>query len=267
VAKREGGDWVLTGHKAFVHNADRADVFVVFAQVDESQGWSGLGAFVVERGAAGLSVDARATTLGLDLVSACGVSLQGVRVPDSQRLAAAADFGRATLRFFVKEGLKVAARAVGLSQSAFDVALDYVTTRKAFGKPIGHFQAVAFTLADRAMDVDAARTLIWRAAAAWDGERSQTTEGELAALRDSAFAISFALESAMKAGDDAVQLHGGAGFMRDYPVEKWMRDAKQLGVCFVTAEQAHQIAAAVELGGALDPALVLPTPETQAVFT
>ncbi len=266
-ATRDGDSWVLSGNKAFVHNADRADVFVVFAQVDEAQGWSGLGAFVVERSAAGLSVAPRVTTLGLDLVSACTVSFEGVRVPDSQRLAAAADFGRATLRFFVKEGLKVAARAVGLSQSAFDVALDYVTTRKAFGKPIGHFQAVAFTLADRAMDVDAARSMIWRAAAAWDAEKSKTHDGELAALRDSAFAISFALEAAMKAGDDAVQLHGGAGFMRDYPVEKWMRDAKQLSLCFLTAEQADQIAAAVELGAALDPALVLPTPETQAVFT
>jgi alkylation response protein AidB-like acyl-CoA dehydrogenase len=155
---------------------------------------------------------------------------------------------------------------VGLSQAAFDVALDYVANRKAFGKPIGHFQAVAFTVADRAIDLDASRALVWRAASAWDAFDAKTgTEKE--ALLASAYAISNALEAAMRAGDDAVQLHGGAGFMRDYPVEKYMRDAKQIGLCSMTKEQADQLAAAVELDLPLDPALVLPTPEAQAVFT
>jgi alkylation response protein AidB-like acyl-CoA dehydrogenase len=172
------------------------------------------------------------------------------------------------LRFFAKEGLKTAARAVGLCQSALGTSLEYVSNRKAFGKPIGHFQAIAFTLADRSMDVDAARTLVWQAAARWDHhEAKPTSRSEKEALLASAFAISFALESAMKAGDCAVQLHGGAGFIRDYIVEKLMRDAKQLQVCFLTSEQADQIAATLELGLPLDPAVVLPTPETQSVFT
>ena len=267
-ATKEGDEWVLRGEKAFVHNAENADVILVFAQVDAAAGWKGLGAFMVEKSAKGLALRERSTTLGLDAVGVSNVVLEAVRVPESARLTPVGNFDGAVLRFFVREGLKVAARAVGLSQAAFDVALDYVSNRKAFGKPIGHFQAVAFTLADRAMDVDAARAMVWRAAAAWDAFAADGKPGsEKEALRDSAWAISYALEAVMKAGDDAVQLHGGAGFMRDYPVEKWMRDAKQLQLCVLTSEQADQIAAALDLGAPLDPALLLPTPETQAVFT
>jgi alkylation response protein AidB-like acyl-CoA dehydrogenase len=120
---------------------------------------------------------------------------------------------------------------------------------------------VAFTLADRAMDVDAARNLVWRAAWLWD-----TGAPENDALLATAYAISFTHEAAMRAGDDAVQLHGGAGFMRDYPVEKLMRDAKQLQLCGMTAEQADQLAAAIELGRPLDPGAILPSAETQNAF-
>ncbi len=263
-ATREGDGWIIEGEKSFVLGADRAAAFVVFAQVDADAGWGGIGAFLVPRER--VKVGAPLAKLGLDLASACTVKLDAVRVPDSARLAGNGDFIRSTLRFFTKEGLKVAARAVGLSQAAFDIALDYVSNRRAFGKPIGHFQAVAFTLADRAIDIDAARALVARAAALWDQpDRTEAMEKE--ALVASAFAISYSLEAAMKAADDAVQLHGGAGFMRDYPVEKLMRDAKQLQLCAMTSEQADQLAAAVELGAPLDPALVLPTPEAQAVFT
>jgi alkylation response protein AidB-like acyl-CoA dehydrogenase len=268
-AVRDGDAFVLDGEKAFVLHADWASHLLVIAQVDEAAGWSGLGAFVVDVKSNGVSISAPATTLGLDAVRASSVVLSGVRVPASQRVGGEGpEFGRALLRFFVKEALKVSARAVGLCQFALTTSLDYVTNRKAFGKPIGHFQAIAFALADRSMEVDAARTMVWRAAARWDAFGAKPSDrAEREALLASAFAISYALESAMRAGDGAVQLHGGAGFMRDYPVEKLMRDAKQMQVCFMTAEQADQLAAALELGVALDPGLVLPTPETQAVFT
>lgn len=259
------GTFQIDGVKSFVMNADRAELLVVFAQVDEAAGWNGIGAFVVERSAEGVQIGERSTTLGLDAVSVCEVRLQNVRVSTSARLDGNEDFHRSLLRFFTKEGLKVAARATGLSQAALDLALEYVSTRKAFGKPIGHFQAVAFTLADRAMEVDAARTMIWRAAALWDSAREGGDERD--ALLNTAWAISYALETAMRTADDAVQLHGGSGFMRDYLVEKLMRDAKQIQLCVMTGEQADQLAAALELKLPLDPALVLPTPESQAVLT
>jgi alkylation response protein AidB-like acyl-CoA dehydrogenase len=263
-AKKDAGGWRLDGAKAYVVNADRAEHFVVFAQIDETAGWRGLGAFLVDKSATGLSILPRETTLGLDLASFGGIALDGVVVPESARLEGGEDFTAATVRFFAKNALVVAARSVGLSRAAYEVTREYVDARKAFGKPIGHFQAVAFTIADRAMDVEASRGLLWRAAAAWDAADGDEQQEE--ALLRTAHAVAYAHEAAMRCGDDGVQLHGGNGFIRDYPVEKYMRDAKQLGLCAMTAEHADQLAAAVELGVAIDPGLVLPTPETQNAF-
>ena len=260
--------WTLDGTKAYVVNADRAQHFIVFAQVDLTAGWRGLGAFLVDKSASGLEVLARETTLGLDAVSFGGIQLTGVVVPESARLLGGADFNAALVRFFARHAVVVAARGVGLSRAAFDVTCEYVDGRKAFGKPIGHFQSVAFTVADRAMDVDAGRGLVWRAASAWDvydaGDRNAKDEKDC--LLRSAHAVAFVHEAAMRCGDDGVQLHGGAGFMRDYPVEKLMRDAKQIGLCGMTAEHADQLAGAVAIGAPIDPGLVLPTPETQNAF-
>jgi alkylation response protein AidB-like acyl-CoA dehydrogenase len=261
VAKADGSGFVLTGEKAYVTNADRAEAFVVFAQVDAALGWNGLGAFVVAKDNPGLKVQPRATTLGLDAASFGSVVLTEAKVSADDRLLGGATFDASLVRFFAKNALIMAARAVGLSRAAFEITREYCDTRIAFGKPIGHFQAVAFTLADRAMDVDAARNLVWRAAWLWD-----TGAAENDALLATAYAVSFAHEAAMRAGDDAVQLHGGAGFMRDYPVEKLMRDAKQLQLCGMTAEQADQLAAAIELGRPLDPGAILPSAETQSAF-
>ena len=258
-ATREGAGYRIVGKKSYVVGAPLAEHFVVFAQVDAALGWAGLGAFVVKK-SEGVTVGPRAQTLGLDAAAIADVAFDAL-VPEDRRLAGGGDT-RALLRFFAKQGLLVAARAVGLSRAAFDVSRDYCEGRKAFGKPIGHFQAVAFKLADRLMDADSARWMLWRAAWAWD-----TKQDESLALRLSAQAIATAIEGAMRCGDDAVQLHGGAGFMRDYPVEKMMRDAKQLALSVPTTTTLDQLATALELGIPLDPALVLPTPETQPIFT
>ena len=264
-AKKTDGGWTITGAKAYVVNADLADHFVVFAQVDEAAGWRGIGAFLVDKGAAGLTRLGRDTTLGLDAVSFGGIALEGVVVPESARLEGGKDFTGALVRFFARHAVIIAARGVGLSRAAFEVTREYVDGRKAFGKPIGHFQSVAFTIADRAMDVDSSRGMVWRAAAAWDAFDKGEGDAQECLLR-SAQAIAHVHEAAMRCGDDGVQLHGGAGFMRDYPVEKFMRDAKQIGLCGMTAEHADQLAGAVALGVAVDPGLVLPTPETQNAF-
>jgi alkylation response protein AidB-like acyl-CoA dehydrogenase len=273
VAQADADGFRLTGEKAYVTNADRADSFVVFAQVDPALGWNGLGAFVVAKDNPGLAIKPRVTTLGLDAASFGAIVLTEAKVSSRDRLLGkpsarpaasptrGGDFDAGLVRFFAKNALIMAARGVGLSRAAFETTREYCDTRVAFGKPIGHFQAVAFTLADRAMDVDAARNLVWRAAWLWD-----TGAPENDALLATAYAISFTHEAAMRAGDDAVQLHGGAGFMRDYPVEKLMRDAKQLQLCGMTAEQADQLAAAIELGRPLDPGAILPSAETQNAF-
>jgi alkylation response protein AidB-like acyl-CoA dehydrogenase len=274
-AERGEGGYVLSGKKAFVINAHLADRFVVFAQVEADKGWGGLGAFVVRRGDTGLVIGARHDTLGLDAADFGEIELRGVVVPEAMRLDGGGDFTRAALRFFAKRALVTASRAVGLARFAFDLAREHCETRSAFGKPIGHFQAVAFGLADRHMDVDAARWLVWRAASAWDaitmGETPkpppQASLPEDRALAATAQAAASALEAAMRTADDCVGLHGGSGFIRDVVAEKLMRDAKQLALTCPTAEQLDQLAAALDLGAPLDPALVLPTPDAQAIFT
>jgi acyl-CoA dehydrogenase len=263
-AKEHDGGYTLNGEKAYVIGADRADTFVVFAQVDPALGWGGLGAFVVRKDNPGLTVKKRVTTLGLDVASFGSIVLTEAKVSAADRLTARAPgaaFDTGLIRFFAKNALVMAARSVGLSRATFEITREYCDTRMAFGKPVGHFQAVAFTLADRAMDVEASRALVWRAASLWDSGAPETE-----ALRATGYAISFAHEAAMRCGDDGVQLHGGAGFMRDYPVEKLMRDAKQLQLCGMTAEQADQLAATIELGKALDPGNILPSAETQNAF-
>jgi alkylation response protein AidB-like acyl-CoA dehydrogenase len=264
-AERMSAGWKLSGEKAYVLHADLAQSFIVFAQA-EQKGWEGLEAFVVPRDTPGLTVLPRQATLGLDAASFGGIALEAVEVPEAARLGYGVSVPRA-VAFFAIYGLAVAARCVGLARAAFDVTREYVEERRAFGKPIGHFQAVAFTLADRAMDLEAARAMVWRAAWLWD-EAKRGAEGadERAALLHTAWAVSFAKEAAMRAADDAVQLHGGAGFMRDYPVEKWMRDAKQMQLCAMTAEQADQLAAGLAVGASIDPALVLPSADSQNVF-
>lgn len=265
VAARNADGYVIMGKKAFVANARIADRFVVFAQIDESAGWDGIGAFIVRRGDAGLVTGARHDTLGLNAADFGEIELRGVIVPEGARLrgdAGEGGFTRAALRFFAKRALVIAARAVGLSRFAFELAREHCEARVAFGKPIGHFQAVAFTLADRHMDVESARWMLWRAAHAWDAKLPEAT-----AIHATAQAAALALEAAMRTADDCVGLHGGSGFIRDLVAEKLMRDAKQLALCSPTAEQLDQIAAALDLGARLDPALVLPTPDTQAIFT
>ncbi len=264
-AVKNGNVWTLDGEKAYVVNGGTASHFIVFAQVDEARGWNGVGAFVVDGNANGVSRGARETTLGLDAAQVSRVTFTGVTVNDDARLLGGADFDASLVRFFAKYSLVMAARSVGLARAAFEVTHAYVQTRKAFGKPIGHFQSVAFTLADRAMDVDASQSLVWKAASLWDlfaANGASPNEALLATAR----AVSYAHETSMRTANDSLQLHGGAGFIRDYPVEKYMRDAKQLGLTGITKEQADQLAAAIELGLLPDPGLVLPSAETQSAF-
>lgn len=260
VAVPSGDAWAITGAKAHVMASGLADRFLVFAQEDEAAGWEGVGAFLVMADDPGVKVGERARTLGLDAVWFGGVSFDaatGRRVgPEPGRALVAA-----TLRYFTKQSLLVGARAVGLARGAFDVAREYCDTRVAFGKPIGHFQAVAFTLADRLMDVESARWMLWQAAWSWD-----TGQDERIATLRTAQAVAQALEAAMACADDCVSLHGGMGFIRDAIPEKLMRDAKQLALCCPTSDHLDQVAAALELGEAIDASL-LPTPDVQAIFT
>jgi alkylation response protein AidB-like acyl-CoA dehydrogenase len=206
-AERRGGDFVLSGRKCFVPLAREAERMLVFAQLDDAPS-----AFVVERGAAGLGIEEREKNMGIKALATAEVSLEDVRVPAAARLEG--DL-RATLD---RTRVGIAALAVGVARGAYEFARDYAKERKAFGVPIAQKQAIAFILADMAIEIDAARLLVWEAAWLLDQGRDATREAVLAKR--------YAAAAALKITDNAVQVLGGHGYIRDYPVELWLRNAR-----------------------------------------
>ncbi|MGW4677793.1 acyl-CoA dehydrogenase family protein [Micromonospora taraxaci] len=226
-------EWVLTGQKAYATNGGIAGVHVVTASVDPSLGSRGQAAFVVPPGTPGLAATRKLRKLGLRASHTADVFLDGVRVPGRcllggrdallERLDRARSGQRATgqaaMRTFELSRPTVGAQALGVARAAYEYSLDYAKDRVQFGRPIIENQAVAFTLADMRMEIDAARLLVWRAS--WMGRNNRpftAGEGSMSKLK--------AGEVAVSVTEKAVQLLGGAGFLRDHPVERWYRDAK-----------------------------------------
>ncbi|MEV0939150.1 acyl-CoA dehydrogenase family protein [Micromonospora wenchangensis] len=226
-------EWVLSGQKAYATNGGIAGVHVVTASVAPELGSRGQAAFVVPPGTAGLHATRKLKKLGLRASHTADVFLDDVRVPGrcllggkdalDERLARARSgqraSGQAAMRTFELSRPTVGAQALGVARAAYEYALDYAKDRVQFGRPIISNQAVAFALADMKMEIDAARLLVWRAA--WMGRNNRpftAGEGSMSKLK--------AGEVAVAVTDRAVQLLGGAGFLRDHPVERWYRDAK-----------------------------------------
>jgi alkylation response protein AidB-like acyl-CoA dehydrogenase len=255
-AKKDGAGWVLNGRKAFVVNGGAADLHAVFAQLDGKSGWDGIAAFVVEAGTQGLTAGEKHVLIGLETVQASEVILEGCKVPDGNRLAGGSDFRAAVERMFARGALINAARQVGLARASYELALEYTQERKAFGKPVAHFQAIAFTLAEMAMDVEAVRWMVWRAAADLDAGRGPVALAE---------AIAHANETAWRVADNAVQLLGGAGYLQDHPVEKWLRDTKALALLSPPSSVWQLAVAGSELGHSINPPL--PSVALQPFFT
>lgn len=226
-------EWVLNGQKAYATNGGIAGVHVVTASVDPELGSRGQAAFVVPPGTPGLNATRKLRKLGLRASHTADVFLDDVRVPGGcllggkealdERLARARAgqraSGQAAMRTFELSRPTVGAQALGVARAAYEYALDYAKERVQFGRPIIENQAVAFALADMRMEIDAARLLVWRAS--WMGRNNRpfsAGEGSMSKLK--------AGEVAVAVTDKAVQLLGGAGFLRDHPVERWYRDAK-----------------------------------------
>ena len=250
------GGFAITGRKGWVADAASAQRFIVFAQLDGTEGWRGAAAFLVERGAqkeGALRVGPQQRMLGLEAVSVSEVMFEECRVAESALLCSGDALISVTRRMFARVGLKNAARQVGLARAAYELALEYTQERKAFGKPVAHFQANAFMLADMATDVDAARWLLWRAATVLDkaSEPPKPTD-DLRVISD---AIVHAGEVAWRTADRGVQLLGGAGFVQDFPAEKRMRDTKALALVGAPAEWWRLDAAGQHLGHAIESAL------------
>ncbi|MFZ0041360.1 MAG: acyl-CoA dehydrogenase family protein [Solirubrobacteraceae bacterium] len=265
-ARQDGDDWVIDGHKVFIGNGGIADVHVVVATVDPEAGHRGQGVFVVPKGTPGLSMLRKLDKLGCRASHTGEIVLEDCRVPGDHLLggierlrervargreseggrkpvappeeggAAAAVQRRssAALGAFERTRPMVAAQAIGIARAALEFARDYAVTRQAFGQPIIENQGVSFPLADLAADIDAARLLTWRAA--WMAAQRQpfnNAEGSMSKLKAS--------EVAVRACEQAVQTLGGWGYIKDFPVEKWYRDAKLFTIFEGTSEIQHLV--------------------------
>lgn len=225
-AVRDGDHWVLNGVKRWITNAGVSEYYTVMAVADPDKRTKGISAFVVEKGDEGVSFGAPEKKLGIKGSPTREVYLDNVRIP-ADRMIGAEGTGFATaMKTLDHTRITIAAQALGIAQGALDYAKGYVAERKQFGKPIGDFQGVQFMLADMAMKIEAARQLTYAAAA----RSERVFEGGDGAKEDLTFfgaaAKCYASDAAMEITTDAVQLLGGYGYTRDYPVERMMRDAK-----------------------------------------
>ena len=217
-AKRENGGYILNGNKLFITNGAEADIIVTFATVDRSQGYRGVTAFVVENGTPGFSVGKHERKLGIRGSSTAELVFEDCFIPEGNRLGDEGRGFRIALESIDSSRIGIAAQAVGIAQGAFDKSLAYAKERRQFGEPIASFQAIQWMLADMATQIDAARLLTLQAAYFKDEGLQFVKEASMAKL--------YAAETAMSVTTKAVQIHGGYGYTKDYPVERYFRDAK-----------------------------------------
>ena len=218
VAVRDGGDWVITGSKAFTTHGRVGDIVVAMAVTNREARSRGISAFIVERGTRGMIAGKKEAKLGMRASDTSEVLFDGCRVPADQLLGDEGQGFVNTMQVLDAGRIGIAALAVGLAQGAYEAALRYAQERRAFGKTISRFQAIQWKLADSATRIEAARLLTYRAAYLKDRGRRTTLESSMAKL--------YASEIAVQAADDCVQIHGGYGFVKDYPAEKYFRDVK-----------------------------------------
>jgi alkylation response protein AidB-like acyl-CoA dehydrogenase len=214
----DGGQYVINGSKTFTTNAHYADVCVAMAVTDRAAAQHGISAFLVEKGTPGFRCGKKENKLGLRASATGEVIFEDCRLAEGQRLGKVNEGFVDSLRILDGGRISIAALSIGMAQGAYDAALRYSKLRKQFGRPISEFQAIQHKLVDMAVDLDAARLLNYRAAWMLDRGRRVTRESSMAKL--------FASEAAVRIAGEAVQIHGGYGFIKDYPVEKFYRDVK-----------------------------------------
>ncbi|MBI5967005.1 MAG: acyl-CoA dehydrogenase family protein [Deltaproteobacteria bacterium] len=220
LAVLEGDHYLLNGAKCFITNAEVAGLFVLVAKTSKEKGAAGISAFIIERNSPGLSIGKKENKMGLHLSPTCEVILENCKVPKGNLLIAEGDAFKKLMDSFNAERCGNAALCLGMAQSAFERALLYAQEREAFGQPIGRFQGIQWIIADMAVMLSAGRLLVYQAAYKMDRG--------LRAIKDVAMAKLFANEMSQKIINDAMQIHGGYGYMRDYQVERLYRDTRGL---------------------------------------
>lgn len=238
-ARRDGDRYILNGTKHFITNGAQADIVLVFAMTDPAAGSRGISAFIVEKGTPGFEVSREENKMGIRGSSTCELVFQDCAVPAAQRLGGEGQGFRIALTLLDGGRIGIAAQALGIAEGAFEAALSYAQTRRQFGQPIANFQAIQWMLADMSTRIEAARLLTYRAAMAKD--EAKKTGGRYS--REAAQAKLFASETAVWVADRAVQIHGGYGYMKEYPVERFYRDAKITEIYEGTSEVQRMVIA------------------------
>jgi alkylation response protein AidB-like acyl-CoA dehydrogenase len=213
-----GDHVVLTGRKLWITNAKEADIFIVFATIDPGAGYKGLTAFIVERGTPGFTIGKKEDKLGIRASSTCELVFEGCGVPRTSVLGEVGKGYKVAIETLNEGRIGIGAQMIGIAQAALDHAVRYTKERKQFGKAIADFQGVQFQLARAATDIEAARLLVYNAARLRDAGQPFLTEAAMCKL--------YASEAAERVTSLAVNLFGGYGYVKDYPVEKLFRDAK-----------------------------------------
>ncbi|HYB54256.1 MAG TPA: acyl-CoA dehydrogenase family protein [Thermoanaerobaculia bacterium] len=239
-AVKDGATWVLNGSKNFVTNSSVGGLAVLMAVTERSAGRHGISSFIVELDSPGIRVGKKENKLGMRASDTCTLVLEDCRVPVDRLLGAEGAGFINSMKVLDGGRIGIAAMSVGIARGAFEAALRYSKQRRQFGKPICEFEAIRFYLAEMATDIDAARLLAQRAASARDAGEANT--------RFSAQAKLFASEIAVRATDRALQIHGGYGFMKDFPVEKFYRDVKLCTIGEGTSEVQKLVIAKSILG-------------------
>ena len=217
-AKKDGDDYILNGNKVWITNGGVADIYVVFAATAPEEKHRGITAFIVEKGTDGFTFGKKEKKLGIRSSPTTELVFENCRVPKENRLGEEGDGFKIAMTTLDGGRSGIAAQAVGIAQGALDAAVEYAREREQFGKPIAHNQGISFKLADMATDIEASRLLTYQAA--W------LESNDLPYSEASAMAKLFAGDAAMKHTVEAVQVFGGYGYTKDYPVERYMRDAK-----------------------------------------
>jgi alkylation response protein AidB-like acyl-CoA dehydrogenase len=242
VARREGACWVINGSKQFITHGRIGRVIVAMAVTDRSKGHRGISAFVIDHGTGGMRPGKKEDKLGMRASDTSEVLFEDCRVPATQMVGEEGQGFINTLQVLDAGRIGIAALAVGLAEGAYEAARAYALERRQFGQPIASFQAIQWKLADHATRIEAARLLTYRAAALKDAGRRMTRESSIAKL--------YASEIAVRAAEDAVQILGGYGFMKDYPAEKYFRDVKLTTIGEGTSEIQRLVIARQLLGHA-----------------
>lgn len=227
-AVRDGDAYIINGTKSFITSGQNCDLYIFFAMTNREAGTRGISAFIVPRETEGIEVGKKERKMGIRASDCCPVIFENVRVPVENLLGKEGEGFKVAMTALDSGRVGIAAQAIGVAQGALDAAKAYAKERVQFGRPISEFQAIQFKLADMEVLVNASRMLIYQAATKKDRGKRFTTEAAIAKL--------FASDMVMKVTQEAVQIHGGVGYTKDYPVERMLRDAKVTEIYEGTSE-------------------------------